>query len=107
VKSPQGLAGKISLWQYLGYSDLPMIKPEASLKAALLPGEASDLPYGKSEYPRDHPRRYFSRQPRLDLPLFVPDFYLSYKLSGLNTAIVWVYVYAVSQDKLMGKSQSY
>ena len=31
--------------------------------AALLPREASELPEGKSEYPRDHPWVNFSRQP--------------------------------------------
>ena len=34
-----------------------------SLGAPLLPWEASDLPKGKSEYPWDHPRVNFSRQP--------------------------------------------
>ena len=38
--------------------------------AALLPREASDLPEGKSEYPRDHPVGKFFQTTTQDFPLF-------------------------------------
>ena len=46
------------------------------------------------------------REPLETVRCLRSDFYLSYKLSGFNTARVWVYIYAVSPDKSMGKSQS-
>ena len=46
MKSPQGLAGKISLGRSLGYSDLPSGKSEASL--------------GSRAAPRDFPRANYS-----------------------------------------------